>query len=191
MKPKETIFKRERIFAVIALLCFIYAGYSILSFGLQAYTSVTRLEIPEFNAQDTNLGDNPLSDSNYYHDFFAQRFGRNRLDFTNSPLSIVYLVSGIISLLAGIAIVSMLREKDHKKIKNSAVNELLLPDEKKVISAITSYGSALTQSKIVLETGLSKVQAHRAIKKLESKGIVEKHQYGSTNKILMKKKFLD
>jgi len=35
------------------------------------------------------------------------------------------------------------------------------------------------------------VQVHRAIKRLEAKGVLEKHDYGLTNKIILKKEFVE
>jgi len=48
-----------------------------------------------------------------------------------------------------------------------------------------------TQSRLAKETGLGKVQVHRAIKRLEAKGLIEKHDYGLTNKILLKKELFE
>ena len=66
-----------------------------------------------------------------------------------------------------------------------------MPDEKKIIDVLKASSFESTQSKIVRETGLSKVQAHRAIKRLESKGVLEKHDYGLTNKIILKKELFE
>ena len=67
-------------------------------------------------------------------------------------------------------------------------NNLLLPNEMKIYNLLTHSNSGLTQSKITLESGLSKVQVHRVIKKLEDKGLIEKHKYGATNKLFLKDK---
>lgn len=188
MKQTETIFRKERFFAVVMVLCFLYGGYSILSFGFQGYASFTRPDLP-FNGKDANFLDRnngEFPDANFFRDI-RQRGPRNRLEFIYAPLSLSYLFGGIVSLLAGISILAMLREKEHKDIKRKMAGELLLPDEKKLIEALKKAGSEMTQSKLAMETGLSKVQVHRAVKRLESKGVIEKHRYGLTNKIVLKK----
>jgi uncharacterized membrane protein len=65
-------------------------------------------------------------------------------------------------------------------------NNLLLPNEMLVYNLLTNSNNGLTQSKLTLECGLSKVQVHRIVKKLEDKGLIEKHKYGATNKLFLK-----
>ncbi|GEM_PF-1493600 len=104
-----------------------------------------------------------------------------------SPASLIFIVSGLISLLAGLTIWRFSRERDIQSIKQEAADYLLLPDEKKVISVLKHSGYESTQKKLSTESGLSRVQVHRVIKKLEAKGLLEKHDYGMTNKIILKK----
>ena len=189
MKRTETIFRKERVFAVVMILCFLYGGYSVLSFAFQGYASFTRPD-PDFNGRDGNFFDRnnaQFPDSNFFRGAERQRAPGNRFEFVSTPLSLSYLFGGIVSLLAGFSILAMLREKEHKAIKSKTASEHLLPDEKKVIEALKNSGSEMAQSKIAFETGLNKVQVHRAVKRLESKGLIEKHQYGLTNKIVLKK----
>ncbi len=188
MKRIETIFKKERLFAVVMLLCFLYGGYSILSFFFQAYGSFAHQngfgesnDLNFFNGNNSQYGD-----SNFFR-AMRPRSPRDRLEFIYAPLSLSYLFGGIVSLLAGFSLFLLLKENEHKEIKRKTASELLLPDEKKVIGALKEAGHEMKQSRLVLETGMSKVQAHRAIKRLEAKGIVEKHQYGLTNKVILKK----
>ena len=70
-------------------------------------------------------------------------------------------------------------------------SNLLLPEEKKIIDSLMQNNLEATQAKLAKDTGMSKVQTHRAIKKLEAKGILEKHSFGMTNKILLKKELLE
>ena len=80
-------------------------------------------------------------------------------------------------------------EKEIKAVKQVTTAKLLLPDELAVVDTLKKFDFELTQSKLAKETGLNKVQIHRAIKRLESKGALEKHNYGLTNKIILKKEF--
>ncbi len=199
MKRIETIkskITKERLFAVVMVLCFLYSGFSILSFTFEAYSAFTAPE-SSFKLSDLNFSidrqvpDSNLFDSNLVRDSMRQRIQRDRFEFIYAPLSISYLFGGIVSLLAGIAILNLLREKEHKQIKSKTAGAFLLPDERKVVEVLKNYDSKLAQSKIVRETGLSKVQVHRAVKKLEARGLIEKHQYGLTNKIILKKGFFE
>ncbi|MFH1586999.1 MAG: MarR family transcriptional regulator, partial [Candidatus Diapherotrites archaeon] len=66
-----------------------------------------------------------------------------------------------------------------------------LPDEKALIETLKKFNYELTQSQLTKESGLTKVQVHRAVKKLEDKGVLEKHDYGLTNKIILKKELIE
>ena len=136
-----------------------------------------------------------IKDANFPGDFNREAFGGRALfsplRIISSPASILVLFSGIISLWAGLTIWGITRDKEIKKIKQETADYLLLPDEKKVIEALKKHDYSLTQSKITSESGLTKVQVHRVIKKLEMKGLVEKHEYGLTNKIVLKKELFE
>ncbi|OQA30230.1 MAG: hypothetical protein BWY55_00933 [archaeon ADurb.Bin336] len=83
------------------------------------------------------------------------------------------------------------RKNEIKKIKQETTDYLLLPEEKKVIEILKKNDYSLPQNKITKETGLTKVQVHRVLKRLETKGLIEKYEYGLTNKIVLKKEFFD
>jgi uncharacterized membrane protein len=104
-----------------------------------------------------------------------------------SPFSITFLIMGIISLVAGLAIWNLIREKEIKSTKKALLDVFLLPEEKKVLSDIEKYGGSLTQREIAKTTGFSRVKVHRIIKNLEKKNLIIKQQYGMTNKIVLKK----
>ena len=199
MKQAETVFKAKKRYLAIMLLCFLYGGFSIFFFLYNTYSIFWMSEIaaPEgFGQQinDANRFVRAAGDENRF--FRPERDGLARLAsdpmaMLSSPQTITYLIGGIIALLAGIAIWQLVREKEIKTAKQEIAKNLLLPDEKAVIEVLRKFDFELTQAKIAKETGLSKVQVHRAIRRLESRGMVEKHEYGLTNKIILKKEFFE
>ena len=58
-----------------------------------------------------------------------------------------------------------------------------MPEEKAVVELLKKNDNAMTQKEIAIELGLSKVKAHRIIKRLEQKKVVKKFDYGMTNKV--------
>ena len=61
----------------------------------------------------------------------------------------------------------------------------LEPEEKRVLEKIIEEGS-IFQSKIVEDTGLSKVKITRIIDRLEGKGLIERKRRGMTNIVILK-----
>lgn len=199
MKQAETAFKAKKRYLAIMLLCFLYGGFSIFFFLYNTYSIFWMAEIaaPEGAGQqinDVNRFVRATADENRFfrpeRDGFA-RLASDPMAMLSSPQTITYLIGGIIALLAGIAIWQLVREKEIKTAKQEIAKNLLLPDEKAVVEALRKFDFELTQAKIAKETGLSKVQVHRAIRRLESRGMVEKHEYGLTNKIILKKEFFE
>ncbi len=195
MKPNETTSKmRKRYFAVI-ILCFLFGGFSLISFILQAYTVFWRIELVGFPLGERISQSLPAGARDLNID--SNRFDRARflppdpVQALLSPTSLYLIAGAVVAILAGITIWNLIREKEIKAIKQETANNLLLPDEKKVIDTLKKANFESTQSKLVKETGLSKVQVHRTIKRLESKGVLEKHNYGLTNKIILKKEFFE
>jgi uncharacterized membrane protein len=104
----------------------------------------------------------------------------------------ISLIGSIISILAGISILSMLRNHERKKITKGMLDTLTTPEEKLAIEELGRANGELTQSDLVKNTGLSKVRIHRVVKRLEELGIIKKYPYGMTNKLkLDMKKELD
>jgi len=202
MKPLETIFRSEKKYAVLMALCFIYGGFLIASFALQAYSLFWRTEIAGFPTETNGFpfiegGSAPQNPGQDFNEFApdrnigARRFQREPAAALLAPTPLSWLAGGLISVFAGFAIMGLTRKKEIKRIKHETASNLLLPDEKKVIDFLRRSNYESTQSKIAKETGLSKVQAHRVIKRLEAKGALEKHEYGLTNKIILKKELFE
>lgn len=201
LKHKKFPLEKKK-YLVVMILCFLYGGFAILTTLFFVYNSAIRPEFtpetffqqrfperfPDQNvlATDSNFF---ADDENRYERFFREPPSPIRL--VSSPILLIFLTSGVIALIAGITIWSLMREKEIKKIREETANHLLLPDEKAVIDSLKKSDYESTQAKLAKETGLNKVQVHRAVKRLESKGVLEKHNYGLTNKIILKKEFFE
>lgn len=183
------------------ILCFLYGGFSLIAFLTAGYTNFWRSEIMESpllprefltrNGADSNGLPSFPADTNFVPFGGAGLPSRDPLAIFSSPISIIFLFGGIISILAGIGIWHLMREKEIKKIREETANHLLLPEERKVLDAIKNSNMESTQSRLTSETGLNRVQIHRIINRLEAKGILEKHKYGLTNKIILKKEIFE
>jgi len=103
-------------------------------------------------------------------------------------LAMNFLIGGLVSLLSGVSLASLLLKKGKKEITHRITHKLLLPDEKRIFELLAKSSDGLTQSKLTLESGLGKVKVSRIVSKLEEKGIIDKHKYGATNKIFLKDK---
>ena len=69
--------------------------------------------------------------------------------------------------------------------------DLLDSDEKKVVEALLNEGGAARQYELAWAGGLTKLRAHRAIRKLSGKQVVEVQKMGKVNKIVLNKGILD
>lgn len=158
------------------LLAFAYAGFALLLFGFQAYLAFWAKEALEAA---------PLPP-----------FGGHRLRSLTglaaltAPHNILLLVSGLISLYAGLALWHLTRKRELTQARKETLTAFLLPAENQVLELLRDSGG-MTQSKLVSESGFTKVQVHRIVKKLESKGVLTKHRYGLTNKLMLAKSYDD
>lgn len=185
---------------MVILLCLLYGGYGVVSFASQAYFAFWLPDVAA-PARDANFIDANFNDMNRNFpdangfaprgDRFESMISRDPLALVTSPNEISNLIGGIISIIAGVTLWGIVREKEIKSIKQQTASNLLLPDEKKIIDVLKSSHFESTQSRLTKETGLGKVQVHRTIKRLEAKGIIEKHDYGLTNKIILKKELFE
>jgi len=183
--------KRYKKYVAVMVLCFLFGGFSIGSYLLQAYSAVWQEDIGRvIRGEAREIQPMPVfNESNFTNAtaFERNRFSINPYSALVSPISLILLSTGIASLLAGFAIWNLVREKEIKSTKKAMLDIFLLPEEKKVLEEIEKEGGSIRQNELVRNTGFSRVKVHRVIKNLEKKNLVMKQQYGMTNKIALKK----
>ncbi len=102
--------------------------------------------------------------------------------FANNLIAIMPLVLLLgIAMGAGAYYVFSEKKAAAKPVNREALYKLLEPDERKIFVKIVESGGKALQSEISRLEGIGKVRAHRAIEKMEKKGIMEKEELGKTN----------
>ena len=196
MKQLETITNSKQTHKAIMWLSLLYGGFAIIFFLTDLYAAMW-MGGSFFTERTTNINwdQNDLNtpqierDTNFH--LPGPRQEMSPLRAISSPASILLLLSGLISLAAGFTIHKITKKNEMKAVKQEVADYLLLPEEKKVIDVLKKNDYSLPQNKITRESGLTKVQVHRVLKRLETKGLIEKHEYGLTNKIVLKKEFFE
>ncbi|MEM5799326.1 MAG: MarR family transcriptional regulator [Candidatus Aenigmatarchaeota archaeon] len=186
MKQVETSNKLKRpIYNIIAFLSIIIGGFVAVFSIYQIYTFVylENFRIKEQNFSQFN--NSSFLPQNRFNNT-ERRFERRPNELLVMPFSFIFLIAGIVSVFSGIAILNILKIKEIEKTKKDIINILLSPEEKIVIDVIKKNGGNLTQKEISEITGYSRVKVHRIVKSLEIKNIIEKREYGMTNKIWLK-----
>lgn len=206
VKPQETIFggkmpmtwKKE---SVIMALCFLYGGFAIIASAIiiagDAFPQASPMRFWDSNEHfDANravtitIQAGASNGAALRERPALQRLERPGPPFRpNTEFMAVVFASGILSIAAGATIFGLTREKEVRAVKRDMANNLLMPDERKVMETLAKSGYEIMQSKVSKESGLSKVQVHRAVKRLESRGVLRKHRYGLTNKVILEKEF--
>ncbi len=103
------------------------------------------------------------------------------------PFTNILLLAISSSLFTGSLVTYFFLEKELKTKRNvRKLLELLPEDERKIIEKLLEKDYIL-QSEISEELG--KVKAHRVIKKLEERGIIERSKHGKTYIIRLKKEY--
>lgn len=191
---------RYRKYFAVMVLCFLVGGFSIILYSIQAYSAFVGLEVfgsfTDFRSHIPNGSSRRHYQNESFGGFdtdisngsFGGRFiPFNPARFITSPFSLMLLFVGIVSIISGISIFNLVREKEIRLTKENLTSILLSPEEKLVVDEIKNTNGEIIQSQLVKKTGLSKVRIHRALTKLESKGIVKKYRYGLSNKIILEK----
>lgn len=193
MKP---LFDKHKWHTLVMILCFIYGGVSLVIFILQITTLVQAEKSGPHIEEMINLESQTneslieippsfkLPNSNFSRRGF---FGETRTNLFY-PVIIASLSGSVISILAGLSLMDLLRKKEKKELTKSVIDSMTTPEEKTVIKELEENNDELTQSELVKRTKLSKVKVHRIIKRLESLKVVSKYPYGITNKIKLEKK---
>ena len=160
----------------MTILCFIYAGVALILFVYMLYFLYVRGQYPLPSFRNLAQAGN-----------FTGAAFRPHVRTITMPFLGVFLFGSLISILAGISLMNLLRAKETKELKKEVIGSMTLPDEKIVIRELERNNGEMTQSDLVRKTKLSKVKIHRIVKRLESLGIVSKYPYGITNKIKLEK----
>lgn len=64
-------------------------------------------------------------------------------------------------------------------------------DERKVVARLLESGGKMPQAELARIGGLSKVKAHRIVKKLSARGIVKTEKHGNTNAVTLAKEVME
>ena len=165
---------KKKFYWLAAILCLIYGGIALILLIQQSYFIYVRNQFPPGTfarniTQVVNINSRP-----------------NIRTIMALPIAVNFF-GGLISILAGLSLISILRYKESRELKKEVIDSMVMPDEKNVINELERNNGASTQSELVSNTGLSKVKVHRIVKRLESLGIVKKYPYGVTNKIKLEK----
>jgi len=174
MKPKEQ--NKRKLYWFVAILCFIYAGVALILFVYLSYFIYIRGQYAPSSFRNFTQAGN-----------FTGAGFRPPVRTITTPFLGVFLFGSLISILAGISLMNLLRARETKELKKDVIESMILPDEKIVIKELERNNGEMTQSDLVRKTKLSKVKIHRIVKRLESLGIVSKYPYGITNKIKLEK----
>ena len=98
------------------------------------------------------------------------------------------VIMGLFGVLSGLIMYSILSstlEKQRKLVKSNVniIMKFLGKDEREIISKLLEKDGMTTQSEIAKLQGMSRLKAHRIVKKLESRGIVRVDKHGKINMI--------
>jgi hypothetical protein len=177
-------------------LCFIYGGISLLFFILQlmSLNGFPPMGPPSFaerileNRSPDRIG--PLMNfTNSTNDRIFQVQSRASEYFYF--VIVISLLGSMTSIVAGLAIHSLMRKRDRREMTKSVIDIVTTPEEKMVLKELEENGGQMTQTELAKRTKLTKVKIHRVVKRLESIGVVSKYDYGMTNKIKLEKKIFE
>jgi len=96
-------------------------------------------------------------------------------------LTVIFFIGMVLSFIAANELSK--KHEDIVEVVEEKNFDYLMPEEKAVVELLKKNDNAMTQKEIAIELGLSKVKAHRIIKRLEQKKVVKKFDYGMTNKV--------
>lgn len=98
------------------------------------------------------------------------------------------VLMGMFGVCSGLVVYSLLNatiEKQQKAVKTNMqiIMKFLSEDEREILSLLSNKEGMTTQSEIARLPGMSRLKAHRIVKKLEDRGIVHVEKYGKINMI--------
>ncbi len=179
-----------RKYNIVMISCFLLGGFSIIFFLSQLYSGLWEKEILNDFRNQSNYSNESFNFSEFNRSPPRDRILiANPMDRLTAPFSIMLLINGAILIASGVSLWTITREKEISKAREKITSLLLHPDERILIDEIKKARGDITQSQLVKKTGMNKVKIHRIIHRLSAKGIISKHEYGLTNKIVLEKDF--
>ncbi len=96
------------------------------------------------------------------------------------------VVMGFFGVGSGLVVYSILNatlEKEKKIVQTNTeiIMKFLGPDEREVVRLMSGKDGMTTQSEMAKLPGMTRLKAHRIVKKLEARGIVHVEKYGKIN----------
>lgn len=165
-------------FVAVMVLCFIFGGYFILNYSSLVYMSYSRPQADAVMRDFSNI-------SNVTNGFNSSEMRRPQFERMVAQENIIYLLGGVMFIVAGIAIWYLIREEEISEITEEMMDVFLLPEEKAIVDELKKAGGEITQSDLVRRTGLSKVKIHRILGRLEGKKVIKRYPYGLTKKVVI------
>ncbi len=98
------------------------------------------------------------------------------------------VLMGVFGVFSGLIVYSLMNatlEKQKKVVQTNLgiIMKFLAPDDREVVSLLLEKDGRTTQSEIARLPGMSRLKAHRIVRKLEERGIVHVEKYGKINSI--------
>jgi DNA-binding transcriptional ArsR family regulator len=98
------------------------------------------------------------------------------------------VLMGLFGVGSGLVVYSILsatieRQEKAAKANMGIIMKFLGEDERAILGLLASKEGMTTQSEISRLPGMSRLKAHRAVKKLEGRGIVHVEKYGKINMV--------
>jgi hypothetical protein len=98
------------------------------------------------------------------------------------------VIMGMFGVCSGLVVYSIMSatiEKQEKVAKTNMgiINKFLSADEREILDLLVSKQGMTTQSEIARLPGMSRLKAHRIVKKLEDRGLIHVEKYGKINMI--------
>ncbi|MEW6721755.1 MAG: hypothetical protein AB1324_00680 [Candidatus Micrarchaeota archaeon] len=98
------------------------------------------------------------------------------------------VIMGLFGLFSGLIVFSILnatleRQKQMVRTNIGIIMKFLTEEDREAVQLLLSKQGMTTQSEIAKLPGMSRLKAHRVVKKLEERGIIHVEKYGKINMI--------
>jgi apolipoprotein N-acyltransferase len=98
------------------------------------------------------------------------------------------VIMGLFGVFSGLVVYNVLNttlEKQKRLVKTNIdiIMKFLSPEDREIVQLLISKEGMTTQSEIARLPGMSRLKAHRIVKKLEDRGIVHVEKYGKVNMV--------